>query len=145
MNINVENRKAKFDYEIIDTYISGIVLKGSEVKSLRDGSGSIVEAFCQFIGNELFIINSYIPVKSTFTKFATHQERAERKLLLNRSELNKLQSGVSQKGMTIVPLKLFTNDKGIVKVKIGLCRGKHNYDKRETIKKRDLERSIETN
>jgi SsrA-binding protein len=140
--INIENRKAKHDYEIIDTYDSGIVLTGSEVKSLRDGSGSIVESFCQFKGNELFLVNSYIPTKSTFSRFTAHQERGERKLLLNRSELTKLQKGVSQKGMTIVPLRMFSNDKGLVKVKIGLCRGKHNYDKREDIKRRDIERDM---
>jgi SsrA-binding protein len=140
--IKIENRKAKFDYEILETYIAGVVLCGSEVKSLRSGKGSIVESFCQFINNELFVINSYIPVYDKTTKFTTHSERGNRKLLLNRSELRKLQKSVEQKGMTIVPLSIFIDSNNRFKVKIGLCKGKHNYDKRETIKQRDIERNL---
>lgn len=138
--INIDNRKARYDYEILETYIAGIQLCGSEVKSLRLGKGSIVESFCQFIDNELFIINSYIPIYDKSTRFQTHEERDNRKLLLNRSELNKLKKGIEQKGMTIIPLSIFLNEQHRFKVKIGLCRGKHNYDKREAIKKRDIAR-----
>lgn len=138
--INIDNRKARYDYEILETYIAGIELCGSEVKSLRSGKGSIVESFCQFINNELFIINSYIPIYDKSTRFHIHGERDNRKLLLNRSELSKLKKSVEQKGMTIIPLSIFLNEQHRFKVKIGLCRGKHNYDKRETIKKRDTER-----
>ena len=140
--INIDNRKARYDYEILETYIAGIQLCGSEVKSLRLGKGSIVESFCQFINNELFIINSYIPIYDKSTRFHIHEEKSNRKLLLNRSELSKLKKSVEQKGMTIIPLSIFLNEQNRFKVKIGLCRGKHNYDKRETIKKRDIERSI---
>ena len=140
--INIDNRKAKYDYEILETYIAGIQLCGSEVKSLRSSKGSIVEAFCQFIDNELFIINSYIPIYDKSTRFHIHEERGNRKLLLNRSELSKLKKSVEQKGMTIIPLSIFLNEQNKFKIKIGLCRGKHNYDKRETIKKRDIERSM---
>lgn len=140
--INIDNRKAKYDYEILETYIAGIQLCGSEVKSLRSSKGSIVESFCQFINNELFVINSYIPIYDKSTRFHIHEERCNRKLLLNRSELNKLKKSIEQKGMTIIPLSIFLNEQNKFKVKIGLCRGKHNYDKRETIKKRDIERSM---
>jgi SsrA-binding protein len=140
--ISIDNRKAKYDYEILETCIAGIELCGSEVKSLRSGKGSIVESFCQFINNELFIINSYIPIYDKSTRFHIYGERDNRKLLLNRSELSKLKKSVEQKGMTIIPLSIFLNEQHRFKVKIGLCRGKHNYDKRETIKKRDAERSI---
>lgn len=140
--INIDNKKARYDYEILEMYIAGIQLCGSEVKSLRSSKGSIVESFCQFINNELFIINSYIPIYDKSIKFQTHEERDNRKLLLNRSELNKLKKGIEQKGMTIIPLSIFLNEQNKFKVKIGLCRGKHNYDKRETIKKRDIERSM---
>lgn len=140
--IKIENRKAKFDYEILETYIAGVVLCGSEVKSLRSAKGSIVESFCQFINNELFVINSYIPVYDKTAMFTTHTERSNRKLLLNRSELRKLQKSVEQKGMTIVPLSIFIDSNNRFKVKIGLCKGKHNYDKRETIKQRDIERNL---
>ena len=140
--INIDNKKARYDYEILETFIAGIVLCGSEVKSLRSGKGSIVESFCQFINNDLFIINSYIPIYDKSTRFQIREERSNRKLLLNHSELAKLKKGVEQKGMTIVPLSIFLNEQNRFKVKIGLCRGKHNYDKRETIKKRDIERSI---
>lgn len=140
--INIDNRKARYDYEILETYIAGIELCGSEVKSLRSSKGSIVESFCQFINNELFIINSYIPIYDKSTRFQIHDESGNRKLLLNRSELNKLKKSIEQKGMTIIPLSIFLNEQNKFKVKIGLCRGKHNYDKRETIKKRDIERSM---
>lgn len=139
--INIDNRKARYDYEILETCIAGIELCGSEVKSLRSGKGSIVESFCQFINNELFIINSYIPYDKSAI-FHIHEDYSNRKLLLNRSELSKLKKSVEQKGMTIIPLSIFLNEQHRFKVKIGLCRGKHNYDKRETIKKRDAERSI---
>ena len=139
--INIDNRKARYDYEILETYIAGIELCGSEVKSLRSSKGSIVESFCQFINNELFIINSYIPIYDKSTRFQIHEERDNRKLLLNRSELNKLKKGIEQKGMTIIPLSIFLNEQNKFKVKIGLCRGKHNYDKRETIKQREWDKN----
>lgn len=140
--IKIDNKKARYDYEILETFTAGIVLCGSEVKSLRSGKGSIVESFCQFINDDLFVINSYIPAYDKSAIFHVHEERSNRKLLLNRSELSKLKNAISQKGMTIVPLSIFLNEQNRFKVKIGLCRGKHNYDKRETIKKRDAERSI---
>lgn len=140
--IKIDNKKARYDYEILEMFTAGIVLCGYEVKSLRSGKGSIVESFCQFIDNDLFIINSYIPAYDKSAVFHVHEDYSNRKLLLNRSELLKLKKAVSQKGMTIVPLSIFLDEHNRFKVKIGLCRGKHNYDKRETLKKRDAERSI---
>ena len=138
--INIQNRRASFDYEWIEKFTAGIVLLGSEVKSLQNGSGRITESFCSFNGSELYLINSYISHYKNCSIFSNYDEVRERKLLLNKSELKKLQKAVSQKGLTIIPIRLYRNDKGLIKVDIALAKGKHDYDKRESIKKRDIER-----
>ena len=138
--INIQNRRASFDYELIEKYTAGIVLIGAEVKSLQNGNGRITEAFCSFLGSELYLINSYISHYDNCSVFSNYDEVRERKLLLNKSELKKLQKAVSQKGLTIIPTRLYRNDKGLIKVDIALAKGKHAYDKRESIKKRDIER-----
>jgi len=136
-SVNILNKKAKFEYEILDTYVAGIVLRGTEIKSIREGKASIAESFCEFNDRlELFVINMTIQEYSHATYF-NHKPKTERKLLLNKRELKKLFKEVSQKGLTIVPLKVFTNEKGFAKVKIALAKGKKLYDKRETIKNRD--------
>ena len=140
--INIQNKKAKFDYEIIDTYTAGIVLTGTEIKSIRLGKAQIAESFCEFNNNELFAINTYIEEYAFGNQF-NHKSRSERKLLLNRRELKKLERDVEVKGLTIIPLKLFTNEKGIAKLEIGLCRGKKTYDKRESLKEQDTKRDID--
>ena len=140
--INIQNKKAKFDYEIIDTYTAGIVLTGTEIKSIRLGKAQIAESFCEFNNNELFAINTYIEEYAFGNQF-NHKSRSERKLLLNRRELKKLERDVQVKGLTIIPLKLFTNEKGIAKLEIGLCRGKKTYDKRESLKEQDTKRDID--
>lgn len=135
--VNILNKKAKFEYEILDTYVAGIVLRGTEIKSIREGKASIAESFCEFNDKlELFVINMTIQEYSHAT-FFNHKPKTERKLLLNKRELKKLHKEVSQKGLTIVPLKVFTNEKGFAKMKIALAKGKKLYDKRETIKNRD--------
>lgn len=135
--VNILNKKAKFEYEILDTYVAGIVLRGTEIKSIREGKASIAESFCEFNDKlELFVINMTIQEYSHATYF-NHKPKTERKLLLNKRELKKLHKEVSQKGLTIVPLKVFTNEKGFAKMKIALAKGKKLYDKRETIKNRD--------
>ena len=139
-NINIQNKRASFDYEWIERYTAGIVLYGEEVKSLQYGSGRITEAFCSFNGSELYLINSYIGRYKNSVVFNKFDEVRSRKLLLNKSELKKLQKAVSQKGLTIIPIRLYRNDKGLIKVDIALAKGKHDYDKRESIKKRDIER-----
>lgn len=140
--VNILNRKARFEYEILETYTAGIVLAGSEIKSIRLGKASIAESFCEFQNNELFVINSNIE-EYTFSRSFSHRPKSERKLLLNRKELKNLEKSVQNKGLTIIPLRLFTNEKGIAKLEIGLCRGKKNYDKRETMKERDTKRDLD--
>ena len=139
--VSIKNRKARFSYEVIDRYTAGIVLKGTEIKSLRSGQASIAESFCEFKNQELFVINMTI-LEYTHATHYNHQAKSARKLLLQRRELNKLFKSVKNTGLTIVPLHLFINDSGLAKIEIALCRGKKLYDKRETIKDRDNERNL---
>ncbi|WP_103725884.1 SsrA-binding protein SmpB [Flavobacterium croceum] len=140
--INIVNKRAKFDYEIIDKYDAGIVLTGTEIKSIRLGKASIAESFCEFHNNELFVINSNVEEYLYGTHY-NHRAKSERKLLLNKKELRKLEKDSQNKGLTIVPLRLYTNEKGLAKIEIALCRGKKNYDKRETMKERDTQRDLD--
>ncbi|MDV6169953.1 SsrA-binding protein SmpB [Flavobacterium sp. DG1-102-2] len=140
--VNILNKRARFDYEIIETYTAGIVLAGSEIKSIRLGKASIAESFCEFHEHELFAINTNIE-EYAYSRSFSHTPKSERKLLLNKKELKGLLKSVQNKGLTIIPLKLFTNEKGIAKLDIGLARGKKNYDKRETMKERDSKRDID--
>jgi SsrA-binding protein len=140
--ITIVNKRARFDYEIIETYTAGIVLTGTEIKSIRLGKAQIAESFCEFNNHELFAINTYIEEYAFGNQF-NHKSRSERKLLLNRRELKKLEKDVQVKGLTIIPLKLFTTEKGLAKLDIGLCRGKKNYDKRETLKERDTQKDLD--
>ena len=135
--VNIQNKKARFEFEILDKYTAGIVLRGTEIKAIREGKASIAESFCEFNDRgELFVINMTIQEYSHATYF-NHNPKSERKLLLNKRELKKLEKEVSTKGLTIVPLKVFTTDKGFAKMIIALAKGKKLYDKRETIKDRD--------
>ncbi|NND62725.1 MAG: SsrA-binding protein SmpB [Flavobacteriaceae bacterium] len=139
--VQIKNRKARFEYEILDKYTAGIVLRGTEIKAIREGNASIAESFCEFSNGELFVINMTIQEYSHATHF-NHQPKSERKLLLNKQELKKLEKEVRNSGLTIVPLLLFTNDKGFAKLEIGLARGKKQYDKRESMKERDTKRDL---
>lgn len=139
---NILNKKARFDYEIIETFSAGIVLTGTEIKSIRLGKANITESFCEFNDdNELFAINTSIEEYAFGNQF-NHKARSERKLLLNKRELKSLERSVETKGLTIVPLRLFTNEKGLAKLEIGLCRGKKTYDKRESLKEQDTKRDL---
>jgi len=140
--VNILNKRAKFDYEILDKYTAGIVLTGTEIKSIRLGKASIAESFCEFHDGELFMINSHIEEYLYGTHY-NHKAKSERKLLLNKRELKKLDKDSDNKGLTIVPLRLFTNEKGLAKLDIALCRGKKNYDKRESLKEQDTKRDID--
>ena len=140
-HVSIKNRKARFSYDVIDRYTAGIVLKGTEIKSLRSGQASRAESFCEFKNQELFVINMTIQEYSHASHY-NHQAKSARKLLLQRRELNKLFKSVKNTGLTIVPLHLFINDSGLAKIEIALCRGKKLYDKRETIKDRDNERHL---
>lgn len=141
--VNIKNKKAKFEYELLDKYTAGIVLTGTEIKSIRQSKASITESFCEFNdAGELFIINMTIE-EYAFGNYYNHKPKAERKLLLNKKELKKLQKDVQAKGLTIVPLLLFINENGIAKLNIALAKGKKLYDKRDTIKDRDTKRQLD--
>ncbi len=140
--IKIKNRKARFEYEILDKYVAGIVLRGTEIKAIREGKASIAEGFCEFNEHqELFVINMTIEEYSHASHYS-HLPKSERKLLLNRQELKKLHKDVRNSGLTIIPLLLFTNDKGMAKLEIALCRGKKLYDKRESLKEKDSKRNL---
>jgi len=142
-NINIQNKKARFLYEILDKYTAGIVLTGTEIKSLRNSKASITESFCEFNEQgELFVINMTIE-EYIYGTYYNHRPKAERKLLLNKKELKKLYKEVQNTGLTIIPLKLFINDKGYAKLNIALAKGKKLFDKRDTIKDRDNKRNLD--
>jgi len=141
--IHIKNKRARFEYELLEEYTAGLVLTGTEIKSIRNSKASIAESFCEFneLG-ELFTVNMHIEEYAFGTRF-NHRPKAQRKLLLNKKELKKLQREVQNTGLTIVPLQLFINDKGFAKLRIALARGKKLYDKRETIKDRDNKRDLD--
>ncbi|MEM6865456.1 MAG: SsrA-binding protein SmpB [Bacteroidota bacterium] len=141
-NINIKNKRARFDFEVLDTYTAGIVLSGTEIKSIRLGKASLSQSFCEFNEKgELFVINMQVDEYS-HGGYYNHRPKAERKLLLKRQELKKLRREVVTSGLTIVPLNLFINDRGLAKINIALAKGKKLYDKRETIKDRDNKRNL---
>tara|TARA_Y100000385_G_C13071817_1_gene629423 strand:- start:214 stop:681 length:468 start_codon:yes stop_codon:yes gene_type:complete len=141
--INIKNKRARFEYELIDEYTAGIILTGTEIKSIRNSKASIAESFCEFNQKgELFTVNMHIEEYAFGTRF-NHKPKAQRKLLLNKKELNKLYKEVKNGGLTIVPLRLFINEKGFAKIRIALARGKKLYDKRETIKDRENKRDLD--
>jgi len=140
-SVNIINKKAKFEYEFIQTEICGIQLVGSEVKSIRQGKVSISESYCYFNNGELFVKGMNI---SDYGYGSSHDTTRDRKLLLKRKELNNLENQLTN-GLTIIPYRLFLNDKGLIKMEIALARGKKLYDKRETIKNRDIDRDIKRN
>jgi len=140
--VNIKNRKASFEYQFIDKYVAGIMLLGTEIKSIRNNQANISDAHCVFIEDELFVKNLHIAEYSNGGS-RNHEPKRARKLLLNRQELRKMLVKVKQKGMSIIPIRLFINDKGKAKLEITLAKGKKIYDKRESIKKKDMEREIE--
>lgn len=139
IKVIADNRRARFDYEILDTFEAGIELKGSEVKSLRGGRTNLAEAYATMKGGELFLLNSNIPEYREANRF-NHEPKRPRKLLLHKREIAKLSAGVLREGLTIVPLKMFFNPRGRCKVDIALARGKKMHDKREAIKERTWNR-----
>ena len=141
--INILNRRAKFQYEFLDKYTAGIKLVGTEIKAIREGKANIAESFCEFNEEgELFAINMHIEEYSHATYF-NHNPKSERKLLLQKKELKKLEKEVRNTGLTIIPTRLFINERGFAKLDIVLARGKKLYDKRETIKNRDNKRALD--
>ena len=141
-NINIKNKRASFDYIFTETYTAGIVLTGTEIKSIRLSKVSLVDTYCTFINNELWVKNMHI-AEYFYGSYNNHVARRDRKLLLDRKELRKLRQAVKNPGFTIVPVRLFINEKGLAKLVIALARGKHEYDKRESIKERDDKREMD--
>ena len=141
-DINIKNKKARFDYEIGDTYTAGIVLTGTEIKSLRDGRASLVDTYCLIENGEVWVKGMNISEYS-FGSYNNHVARRDRKLLLNRKEIAKLQKAAEDPGYTIVPLKVFINDRGLAKMLIGVGRGKKQYDKRQSLRAREDKRNLD--
>jgi len=142
-NINIQNKRARFEYELLDQFNAGIVLTGTEIKSIRNSKATITDSFCEFNDkNELYVINMSIEEYNYGTTY-NHKPKQSRKLLLNKKELKKLSKEVKNSGLTIVPLKLFINEKGFAKIRIALAKGKKLYDKRENIKDKDNKRNLE--
>lgn len=140
-NINIKNKKAEFDFAVIDRFTAGIVLTGTEIKSIRVGKASLVDTFCYINNNELWVKNMYI-AEYVFGSYNNHVARRERKLLLHHKEILQLEKETSSPGFTIVPLRLFIDDNGRAKMVIGLCRGKKEFDKRQSLKEKDDRREI---
>lgn len=139
--INIKNRRATFDYAIGDTFTAGIVLTGTEIKSIRLGKASLVDTFCYVDRGEVWVKNMYI-AEYFYGTYNNHLERRDRKLLLSRKEIRQLEKEGKEAGFTIVPLRLFINDRGLAKLVIGVGRGKKEYDKRQSIKERDDKRQM---
>lgn len=140
--IHIKNKKAHFNYEITDVYLAGIQLTGTEIKSVRDSKVSINEAYCVVIKGEIFVKNMTIAIYEQ-ASYNNHDPLRLRKLLLNKTEINKITRLVKEKKLTIIPTRLFINEKGRAKIEIGMARGKKMYDKRDDIKKKDLKRDID--
>lgn len=139
--VNIKNRRATFDYEIVETFTAGIVLTGTEIKSIRQGHASLVDTFCFINNGEVWVKNMNI-AEYFYGTYNNHAARRDRKLLLNRKEINRLQKNGKEAGFTIVPLRLFINDRGLAKLVIGIARGKKEYDKRQSIKEREDKRHL---
>ncbi len=141
-NINIRNKRAGFEFELLDRYMAGLVLKGTEIKSIKEGKVNLQDGYCYFNQGELFVKGISITPYAQGTHF-NHEAARERKLLLKRSELRKLESKVQEKGLTLVPVRLFVNARGFAKLEIALARGKKLHDKRESIKERDVKRELD--
>lgn len=141
-NINIKNRRATFDYEIVETYTAGIVLTGTEIKSIRQGKAGLTDTYCAVINNEVWVKNMYI-AKYSYGSYNNHTTHRDRKLLLNRKEIRNIAKNNLQPGFSIVPLRLFINERGLAKLVIAVARGKKQYDKRQSIKEREDKRAID--
>jgi SsrA-binding protein len=140
-DINIRNKQASFQYEFIDKFIAGVVLKGTEIKSIREGKVNLQDGYCYINNGEIFAKGINITPYSQGTHY-NHEAARERKLLMKKSELNKLEGKVEEKGLTLVPVRLFINERGFAKLEIALARGKKIHDKRDSIKERDIKREL---
>ena len=141
-SVNIKNKRASFDYELLEKYNAGIVLGGTEIKSIRMGKASLVDAYCYFVGEELWIKNMNIS-EYKFGTYYNHETRRDRKLLLQKKELRKLDRKVKETGLSIIPTRLFINDRGFAKVQIALAKGKKQYDKRHALREKDDKRQMD--
>jgi SsrA-binding protein len=141
-HIQIKNKRATFDYELIETFTAGIVLTGTEIKSIRLGKASLVDTFCIVVRKELWVKNMYI-AEYFYGTYNNHPARRDRKLLLNRKEIQKIDAAAKNSGFTIIPTRLFINDRGLAKVVVAIAKGKREYDKRESIRERDDKREMD--
>ncbi|MBO4500539.1 MAG: SsrA-binding protein SmpB [Bacteroidaceae bacterium] len=142
VNVNIRNKRASFDYELLDTYTAGIVLTGTEIKSIRQSKASLADTYCTFINGELWVKGMHV-AEYFYGSYNNHQAKRDRKLLLSAKELRRLASDSKNPGYTIVPVRLFINERGLAKLVIALARGKRQYDKRETLRENDDRREME--
>lgn len=142
--MEIKNKKATFEYYLLEVFTAGIVLTGTEIKSIRAGKASLKESYCAFTGDELFVRNMHISPYDYGT-YNNHEPKQERKLLLTTRELKKLKGKLEEKGLTLVPTRLFINEKGLAKLEIALAKGKKLFDKRDTLKKKDQQREMDRN
>lgn len=140
-NIRIENKRVRFEYIILDRYTAGIQLFGTEIKSIREGKASLVDSWCAIEHGEIFVKQMHI-AEYRFGSFANHEAKRDRKLLLQRREIRKLEKATKDTGKTIIPLLLFINEKGLAKMEIALCQGKHTYDKRQSLREADDKREM---
>lgn len=140
--INIQNKRARFEYHLLDVFVAGIVLSGTEIKSIRNGKASILEAYCVYKDGEVWIRNMHITAYENGS-FYNHAPRADRKLLLNRKEINKIQKHLADKGNTVIPLRIFLSEKGWAKMEIALAKGKKLHDKRQDLKEKDDKREMD--
>ena len=140
--VNIRNRRARFDYEITDTYVAGMVLTGTEIKSIRDGKASLADSYCLVENGEVWVKNMYI-AEYFYGTYNNHVARRDRKLLLTKKELRKIDSAARNSGFTIIPTRMFINEKGLAKVVVAIAKGKKEYDKRDSIKARDDKREMD--
>lgn len=141
-NVVIQNKRASFEYIILDRYTAGIQLFGTEIKSIRESKASLVDTYCQFANGELYVRGMHI-AEYRFGSYANHEAKRDRKLLLQRKELRKLDRATRETGKTIIPLKLFINENGFAKMEIALCQGKHSYDKRQSLRAADDKRELQ--
>lgn len=141
-DVNIRNKRVSFDYEIMDTYRAGIVLTGTEIKSIRLGKASLVDCYCFFANGELWVKNMYI-AEYFYGTYNNHAARRDRKLLLQKKELVKLGKLVKESGLTLIPSKLYLNEKGLAKLTVALCKGKKSYDKRQSLREKDDKRQMD--
>ena len=141
-NVHIKNKRATFDYLVLDRYTAGLQLYGTEIKSIREGKAGLVDTYCTFVRGELWVKGMHRATYA-FGTYNNHEAKRDRKLLLTKRELRKLQNAVKDTGKTIVPLELFINEKGLAKLEIALCQGKHSYDKRQALREQEDKRTIE--